>query len=65
MSLASIQIPEFISYCSPVQGRMAGASTSVYKFDNMVRGQDVYENCMDSTHEENSVSASCLGRQQK
>ena len=26
MSLASIQTPPFIFYCSPVQGRMAGAS---------------------------------------
>ena len=32
-----------ISYCSPVQGRKAGASTSVYEFDSVVRGQDVYK----------------------
>ena len=46
MSLASIQTPAFISYCSPVQGRthMAGASTSVYEFDNVVRGQHIYKN---------------------
>ena len=37
----SIQTPAFISYCSPVQGRMAGASTSVYEFDNVVRGQHI------------------------
>ena len=37
MSLASIQIPEFISYCSPAQGRIADASTSVYKFDNVAK----------------------------
>ena len=43
MSLASIQTSAFISYCSPVQGRMAGASTSVYKFNNVVRGQHVYK----------------------
>ena len=43
MSLESIQIPAFISYCSPIQGRMAGASTSVYEFDNVVRGQHVYK----------------------
>ena len=43
MSPASIQTPAFISYCSPVQGRMAGASTSVYEFDNMVRGQHAYK----------------------
>ena len=36
--------PGFISYCSPVQGRMAGASTSVYEFDSVVRGQHVYKN---------------------
>ena len=33
----------FISYCSPVQSRIVGASTSVYKFDSMIRGQDVYK----------------------
>ena len=43
MSPASIETPAFIFYCSPVQGRMAGASTSVYEFDNMVRGQHVYK----------------------
>ena len=43
MSLASIQTLAFISYCSPVQGRMAGASTSVYEFDNVVRSQHVYK----------------------
>ena len=40
MSLASIQTLAFISYCSP---RMAGASTSVYEFDNVVRGQHIYK----------------------
>ena len=43
MSPASIQNLAFISYCSPVQGRMAGASTSVYEFENVVRGQHVYK----------------------
>ena len=43
MSPVSIQTPAFISYSSPVQGRMAGASTSVYKFDNVVKGQHVYK----------------------
>ena len=43
MSPASIQTPAFIFYCSPVQGRIAGASTSVYEFDNVVRGQHVYK----------------------
>ena len=33
----------FISYCLPVQGRMAVASTSVYEFDSGVRGQHVYK----------------------
>ena len=41
--MASIQIPVFISYYSPVQGRMAGASISAYEFDSVVRGQHVYK----------------------
>ena len=44
MKLASIQTLAFISYCSPVQGRMASASTSVYEFDNVARGQHIYKN---------------------
>ena len=36
MSPASIQTLGFISYCSTVQGRMAGASTIVYEFDSVV-----------------------------
>ena len=47
MSPVSIQTLTFISYCSPscspVQGRMPSASTSVYEFDNVVRGQHVYK----------------------
>ena len=43
MSLVSIQTPAFISYCSPIQGRMAGASTSFYEFDNVVGGQHVHK----------------------
>ena len=43
MSPASIQTPALISYCSPVQGRMVGASASVYEFDNVVREQHVYK----------------------
>ena len=35
--------PTLISYCSPAQGRMVGASTSVYEFDSVVRGQHVYK----------------------
>ena len=41
MSPASIWTPVLISYYSPVQGRMTGASTSVYEFDSMVRGLHV------------------------
>ena len=35
--------PVLISYCSPAQGRMVGASTTVYEFDSMVKGQHVYK----------------------
>ena len=42
MSLEYIQTPAFIHCCSPGQGRMAGASTSVNEFDGMVTGQHVY-----------------------
>ena len=51
MSPASIQILGFISYCSTVQGRMAGANTIVYEFG---RGQHIYESLWspltDKTH---------------
>ena len=43
MRLASIRTQVLISYCSPFQGRMEGASTSVYEFENMIRGQHVYK----------------------
>ena len=43
MSPASSQTPAFISYCSSVWGRMAGASTSVDEFDNVVRGKHIYK----------------------
>ena len=43
MSPVSIQILVFISYCSPVQGRMAGTSISVAEFDSVIRGQHVYK----------------------
>ena len=43
MSTASIQTLVFISYCSPVKGRMVGASIGVYEFDSMVRGQHVHK----------------------
>ena len=41
MSLAYISTPALISYCLPVKGRMAGASTSIYEFDSVVRGQHI------------------------
>ena len=40
--MASIQIPVFISYYPPAQGRMADATTSTYEFDRVVRGKHVY-----------------------
>ena len=36
MSPTFIQTWAFISYCSPVQDRMAGADTGVYEFDSVV-----------------------------
>ena len=48
MNPASIQTLGFISYCSLVQGRMAGASTSVYEFYSMVRGQHIYKSAWTS-----------------
>ena len=33
--------PGIISYCSSVQGRMAGGSTGVYEFDSVVRCQHI------------------------
>ena len=50
MSPASIWILALIFYCSPVQGSMAGASTSIYEFDNMVRGQHIYKSVKDFTY---------------
>ena len=43
MSLAFIQTLAFISYCSPIQDRIASASISVYEFDSMARGQHIYK----------------------
>ena len=43
MSPASILTPALISYYLPVQGRMAGASTSVYEVDSVFIGQHVYK----------------------
>ena len=42
MSPVSIQTTAFISYTSPVQSRMAGANTSGYKFDSVVRGKSTW-----------------------
>ena len=55
MSLAYIQIPAFIFYCSPVQGRMGDAGTGVYEFSSVVRGQHIYN----SVWLTKCVSASC------
>ena len=33
-----------------VQGRVAGASTSAYEFDSMVRGQHIYKSGWILTH---------------
>ena len=41
--MASIWTPALISCCSPVQGRMAVTSTTVYEFGNVVRSQHVYK----------------------
>ena len=51
MSPAYIWTPALISYCSPVRGRMAGASTSVYEFDSVVGGQHVYKSVWTSLND--------------
>ena len=48
MSPVSIQTQAFISYCSPVQGRTAGASTGVYEFGSVVSGQYAYKSAWTS-----------------
>ena len=60
MSPASIGTPALISYCLPVQGRMAGASTSVYEFDNVVRGQHVYKSVWTSLTDWYSKTHKCI-----
>ena len=40
MGPVSILTQVFISYCLPVQGRMAGTSTGVYKLNMVVSGQN-------------------------
>ena len=42
MSLVPIKILVFISYYSPIQDKIASASTSVYEFDSMIRGKHMY-----------------------
>ena len=60
MSPASIWTPALISYCSPVQGRKAGASTSVYEFDSIVRGQDVNKSVWTSLTDWCSKTRNCI-----
>ena len=43
MSLVPIKILVFISYYSPIQDKIASASTSVYEFDSMVRGKHIHK----------------------
>ena len=52
--------PALISYCSPVQVRMAGASTSVYEFDSMVRGQHIYKSVWTSLTDWCSKTLKCI-----
>ena len=47
----------FISYCSPVQGRMDVASTGVHWFDSVVRGQHI--NNVWTVLTDNTYNASC------
>ena len=42
MNPACIQTLAFISYCSSIQGRVAGASASIYKFDSVIRGKSAW-----------------------
>ena len=59
-SPVSIQTILLIFYCSLVQGRMAGASTSVYEFDNVVRGQHVYKSVWTSLTDWCSKTCKCI-----
>ena len=43
MSLVPIKILVFISYYSPIQDKIASASTSVYEFDSMIRDQHIHK----------------------
>ena len=60
MSLTSIQTPVLISYCLPVQGKMAGASTSVYEFESVVRGQHIYKSVWTSLTDWCSKTRKCI-----
>ena len=60
MSPASIWTLALISCCSPVQGGKAGASTSVYEFDSMVRGQVIYKSVWTSLTDWCSKTLKCI-----
>ena len=47
-------------HCSPVQGRMAGASTSIYKFDSVFRGQHIYKSVWTSLTNWCSKTRKCI-----
>ena len=49
MSPVSIQTQAVIFYCLSGLDKVAGGSTAVHEFNNMVRGQNIYES-VDSTH---------------
>ena len=44
MGPASIQNLTLNFLCSSVQGRIAGASSTVYEFNSVVRDQHIYKN---------------------
>ena len=45
MSPVSIHTQAFISYCSPVQDRLAGTNTGVYEFDSLVVWTPLINKC--------------------
>ena len=61
MNPASIQTRRLrISYCSPAQGRMAGASISVYEFNSVIRGQNVCKSVQTSLTDWCSKTCKCI-----
>ena len=60
MSPASIWTLALISYYSPVQGRMEGASTSVYDLDSVVRGQYIYKSVWTSLTDLCNKTRKCI-----